>query len=250
MSTRPQKQQHKEAAEGQLAFPLWDVSELEAELRTRSGRQVVITVTDNKTRMVSVKHYPRQNAIRLRIHRMFLSAPREVVDALGAWVQHPHSNGSHAGAVIDAFIKANRHCIRRRNRRPFQAVGRGECYDLHTLFDEVNAAEFGGAVDATIGWGRMAPNRRRRSIRFGSYFPEEHHIRIHPLLDQPRVPRFFVRYIVFHEMLHAYLGIEESKTGRRRIHSLAFRQREQQYPDYERAEAWIRDRRNLAALLE
>lgn len=249
MSTRPQKQHHEEAA-GQLALPLWGVTELEAELRAQTGIRVGITVTDNKTRMVSVKRFPRQNSIRLRIHRMFLSAPPEVVDALGAWVQHPHSNGSQAGAVIDAFIKANRHCIRRRKKHTVQADGRGECYDLHALFDEVNAAEFEGAVDATIGWGRMAPNRRRRSIRFGSYFPEEHHIRIHPLLDQPDVPRFFVRYIVFHEMLHAYLGIEESEGGRRRIHSLAFRQREQRYPDYERAEAWIRDRRNLSALLE
>src|SRR5690606_9202221 len=111
--------------------------------------------------------------------------------------------------------------------------------DLQQLYDEVNRTEFEGAVDCGITWGRLPTRRRRRSIRFGSYSPKEHLIRIHPYLDQAFVPAFFVRYIVFHEMLHAVMGIEELPSGRRAIHPPAFKRREEQYPDFARAVRWL-----------
>ena len=91
--------------------------------------------------------------------------------------------------------------------------------------------------------------RRRRSIRFGSYSPGPRLIRIHPLLDQDFVPRYFVRYIVFHEMLHAHLGLVESPSGRTLSHTHEFNQIERAYPDFHRAEAWQRNSANLRKLL-
>ena len=41
-----------------------------------------------------------------------------------------------------------------------------------------------------------------KSIRLGVYDHQTREIRIHPALDRPEVPRFFVEFIVFHEMLH------------------------------------------------
>jgi predicted metal-dependent hydrolase len=95
----------------------------------------------------------------------------------------------------------------------------------------------------------MPRKRRRRSIRFGSYVPQEDLIRIHPLLDQPFVPEYFVRYIVFHEMLHAYLGRSEGLSEHALSHSPEFRQMERAYPDYVCAQAWENSRGNLAKLL-
>ena len=90
---------------------------------------------------------------------------------------------------------------------------------------------------------------RRRSIRFGSYSAQENVIRIHPLLDQDFVPQYFIRYIVFHEMLHAFLGAHESSSGRRRVHTREFRRRERAYPDYARAVEWESKESNLRRLL-
>ena len=47
----------------------------------------------------------------------------------------------------------------------------------------------------------------------GSYSADSKVIRIHPALDQPLVPRFFVEWIVFHEMLH---HVYRARRGRRR----------------------------------
>ena len=120
------------------------------------------------------------------------------------------------------------------------------------MFDTLNEQEFDGKVKARITWGRM-PSRKsrrmRRSIRFGSYMRSQDIIRIHPLLDQQFVPDYFVRYIVFHEMLHAALDEEKTESGRRRVHSKTFNDREQQYTDFERAEAWQNNDVNLVRLL-
>jgi predicted metal-dependent hydrolase len=62
-------------------------------------------------------------------------------------------------------------------------------------------------------------------------------IRINPVLDIERVPPYFVEFIVYHEMLHAFLGVK-NKNGRRSVHSKEFRELEKRFSDYEKAMAW------------
>ena len=195
---------------------------------------------------MSVKYSNNGRAARVGLHHMFLLAEGPMLEALAHWVKHPRS--SKNAKAINAFLRANNHLVKPKKPRPATLHTQGVVYDLRRLFDEVNAAHFEGRVDAGITWGKMPAQRRRRSIRFGSYSPAEHLVRMHPLLDSASVPEFFVRYIVFHEMLHADLGIEEGE-GRRVIHSRAFRERERLYPDFRAAEAWMEDRGNLAMLL-
>jgi hypothetical protein len=218
---------------------------LESAIGNRTGLRVDLTVTNNTSTMMSVKYDRSRTHARVRLHHMFLSAPAEVVDALAAWVQSPRTR--KAGRLLDAYIRGNSHHVRRTIAGSRET--RGTHCDLQALFDEVNGSQFSNAVTAAIAWGRVPEARRRRSIRFGSYYPREDLIRIHPFLDQAFVPPYFVRYIVFHEMLHAHLGIEESPSGRQRIHTAAFKKIEQAYPDYARAVAWQNDPKNLRKLL-
>jgi len=218
---------------------------LESALCARTGLRVALTATNNTSTMMSVKYDRSRTQARLRLHRMFLSAPGDVIEALAAWVQSPRTR--KAGHLLDAYIRANSHQVRRTSNGELKALGKH--YDLQSLFDFLNRTCFSNAVAAAITWGRIPEVRRRRSIRFGSYYPREDLIRIHPFLDQAFVPEYFVRYIVFHEMLHAFLGIEESPSGRQRIHTAVFKKLEQAYPDYARAAAWQNNPKNLRKLL-
>jgi predicted metal-dependent hydrolase len=230
----------------QLEFSWKDESALRRELERLTGHTVALIVTDNTSTMMTVKRDKSGGGFKLRIHRMFLQADPRVIRALGDWVRRPRSGES--GAVIDEFIRKHRHLIRR--RRPNEIlITEGIHHDLREMYDTLNRKHFQGAVTAGITWGRMPPSRRRRSIRFGSYTAEDRLIRIHPLLDQAFVPDYFVRYIVFHEMLHAYLGLGKATNGRRCVHSPEFRRREQRYPDYDRAVEWQSSASNLRRLL-
>ena len=75
-------------------------------------------------------------------------------------------------------------------------MGRGEVVLRRVLYSTT-------AFAAAITWGaRTGRPKRRNSIKMGSYSVEDRLIRIHRSLDRVFVPRFFVAWIVFHEMLH------------------------------------------------
>jgi predicted metal-dependent hydrolase len=234
----------------QLELPLNDAAALRDELERRTGLRIAMTVTDNTHNLLSVKPDGAPERVKVRLHHMFLAAEPGVVKALSEWIRRPRAKRS--GEALDAFIRANRHLIRQKQprRRTIRVRTRGRHFDLKRLYDEVNEAHFGGEIKAHITWGQMPKRRgRRRSIRFGSYSHELGLIRIHPLLDQEFVPEYFVRYIVYHEMLHAHLGVSESETGRRMVHTAEFRKMEEAYPDYDKALTWQNKSGHLRKLL-
>jgi hypothetical protein len=51
------------------------------------------------------------------------------------------------------------------------------------------------------------------------------------------IPRYYVAFVVYHEMLHAVLGIS-IQGNRRSVHSREFRKREKLFKDCEKAMAW------------
>jgi hypothetical protein len=176
---------------------------------------------------------------------MFLSAPAPVIRAIADYA----GKGSRgASARIDAFVRLNTLNIRKGHRKGPRArlVAQGVLWDLREILERINASFFEGRIDARIGWGRASPGKRHRTIRMGVYDHSTRTIRIHPALDRREVPRFFVEYIVFHEMLHQDVPGEE-RGRRRRHHGREFSRRERAWPDYDRAIAW--ERENISLLL-
>lgn len=221
--------------------------DLERELRANSGKHFDLRITNNVSSLMAWHPGRNGDPPQFKLHHMFLKAETEVREALAQWVRQPRSKA--AGTLINRFIRQHMHLIETKPTVIADIRTEGQFHDLATLYQEVNRDYFDGKVDAPITWGRIGAFSRRRSIQFGSYLPGQHLIRIHPLLDQEFVPKYFVRYIVFHEMLHAVLGIEENEQGRRSIHSPEFRWREKAYPDYARATAWANDKAHFRRLL-
>ena len=116
----------------------------------------------------------------------------------------------------------------------------GAHYNLQELLDELNERYFAGEIEAKITWG---PRTRRRpgreSIKLGSYSIEEQLIRIHPVLDAVDVPRFFVEWIIYHEMLHEVHDMP-IVDGRRVYHTPEFRRAEALFERYAEAVLWER----------
>lgn len=220
--------------------------QLQEELQLRCSMPIRLTVTDNTSTMMSVRHPINGAPVCVRLHRMFLSAPNDVRKALAHWVKHPRSR--KFSVMFREFIVAHNDEIRNREARALPPVTKGKYYDLIEVFDELNALYFDNTINVAISWGRDC-GRNTRSIRFGGYYPMEQLIRIHPRLDQHFVPRFIIRYIVYHEMLHAHIGIEHTENGRKSIHPKEFKRMEMAFPDYDAAITWIEDAGNLRRML-
>ncbi|XXF81666.1 hypothetical protein P2318_28750 [Myxococcaceae bacterium GXIMD 01537] len=230
---------HVHTARGELFVRAESLAyRLSAEL----GMPVRLSVTDNRSTMVSFRR--ASNVLQLRLHHMFLDAPEPVVRAVADYAGRGHRG---AGGVLDDYIRGQQPRIRQFRRESDQDLNpRGRCFDLQLMFEALNRAFFQDTIQARIGWGRMPPRRRRKSIRLGVYDHQTREIRIHPALDRPEVPAFFVEFIVFHEMLHQ-LFPSTSRSGRRVHHPRAFREREKAFPHYEAALCW--ERENLGVLL-
>ncbi len=123
----------------------------------------------------------------------------------------------------------------------------GRYHDLCAILAELRARYCPQSAEVEITWGRRSRPGRHRSIRFGVYQPDKRRIRIHPALDQAFVPRYFVEFIVYHELLH-HLIPAVRVNGRYQIHSAEFRTCERSFPHYAEAIAWRR--RHLRQLLE
>src|SRR3954464_12651545 len=115
----------------------------------------------------------------------------------------------------------------------------GKYFDLRTNFDRLNERYFGGKLrNYKVMWGRKRTRRPKEYFIFGTIQEEDRVIRINPALDQPFVPTWFLRYILYHEMLHSVVPDETISRNRRRVHTEEFNRRERQFPDYRRARRW------------
>lgn len=227
------------AAAGELepaaedALRQWLQRRLSAYLK--SGRARII-FTDNVHTMLSIKR--GQGVYTLRMHRMFAAAPPAVLRAVARYAQ---TQDREAAALLRRYIDGNEHLIRDAERpRALQLDTQGAHFNLQELFDELNARYFGGTIEARITWGpRSRRKPGRESIKLGSYSIEERLIRVHPVLDAADVPRFFVEWIIYHEMLHEVHDMP-IVDGRRVYHTPEFRRAEALFDRYAEAVLWER----------
>lgn len=221
---------------------------LERRIRAHLGRGTLsLTLTDNRYTMISVRRENQNGrSFKVRLHSMFVDANPMITRALARYIVH---NDRDSSRLLGEYIDANQHRVRSRSRRAgaTRLVTRGRYHDLQEIFDDLNRRYFGGRIDARITWGqRSGRPRRRNSIKMGSYSVEDRLVRIHRSLDRAFVPRFFVEWIVYHEMLHQVHEIKVVN-GRRLFHSREFLRDEARFEHYAEARRW--ERLHLDALL-
>lgn len=234
----------QESGSAPLPTPVWDDAEAEEQrqgLQTRlsayftKGRPRVV-FTDNLNTMLSIKR--GQGVWTMRMHRMFAAAPPAVLRAVAQYAQ---SQDRRSATLLRRYIDHHEHLIRPPVEPRAQPIDvQGAHHNLKAIFDELNAEYFEGTIGARITWGpRTRRKAGRESIKLGSYSVEEQLIRIHPVLDAADVPRFFLAWIIYHEMLHEVHDMP-IVDGRRVYHTPEFRRAEARFEHYAEAVLWER----------
>ena len=111
-------------------------------------------------------------------------------------------------------------------------------HHLDSLAAEIHRTYFFKVPPLRVRWGHNIARKRRRSIRLGSYNHVTLEIRIHPALNSPRIPAFFIQSVIHHEYLHHVLGAN---------HNRRFHAHERQFRYHRESKEWLR--RNLWGLL-
>ncbi|MEW6600366.1 MAG: SprT-like domain-containing protein [Nitrospirota bacterium] len=208
-----------------------DEESFRRRLEAATRKEISLVITDNSSSMLSMRR--KGNTVYIRAHRIFLSAGSEVLDEIGSFIRNSRTKTPQ----IRHFIKQNFNQLRKRPPRKVSIKTDGNRYDLQKIFQSINTKYFEGRVASLITWGLKGPRRVAARRTLGSYCGDNNMIRINPMLDNKRIPRYFLEFIVYHEMLHADLGIK-TDGARRLMHSAEFRRREKMFEHYDRAIAW------------
>ncbi|MAF65221.1 MAG: hypothetical protein CMJ84_06140 [Planctomycetes bacterium] len=222
----------------------------ESELARSLGRPVRVRYGRSRTQPV-VARDPTPRELRatptlrggrvVRLHTLFALAPTRVRAALGRWLCVGR-RARRASCELDEWLEAALAALPASGERPTRLRPRGAHHDLAPLTSALVADCFPDAFGRElptpgVTWGRRARSTSRGRLVLGSFQPRTRLIRIHPVLDQEAVPRWFVGAVLHHELLHAILPSERRGAGRRH-HTAEFRRRERAYVDHARALTW------------
>jgi len=204
---------------------------LRRSLEKTLNRPVSLVLTENSTSMLSAR--VSDGVLSVRMHRMFLMAGNGVLEEIVSFLKNKRCDMP----LFRGFVRDNRGQLA--NKAPNRVMQRtaGKYHDIGELYREINGKYFGNTIDASITWGTHRPRLAVRKRTLGSYSERANMIRINPVLDRRTVPRYFVAFIVYHEMLHAAMGTP-LRGKRRSIHSREFRISEKAFEEYELAAAW------------
>jgi predicted SprT family Zn-dependent metalloprotease len=200
-----------------------------------TDRNVLLTFMEGSSSIVSWRE-TQEGSLSIRLHRILLGADEAVFSELAEGIRKDRSRFP----LVRELIRRNREALLRTGQGKARVSTKGRVYELDRIYGDINGRYFGNRVTAGITWGR---NSRRRNVRqrtLGCYDERAHLIRINPCLDRKSIPLYVLENVVYHEMLHAYLGIR-IVGGRRRMHTDRFRRMERSFLHYEKARKWEKD---------
>lgn len=130
---------------------------------------------------------------------------------------------------------------KRRRGRKIISPALGDFYDLDEIFDLLNETYFRKTLPKPVlSWSA------RKTFRILGHHDSAHEtVVISKSLDDRKVPRYVVEFVVFHEMLHIFHPTIH-QNGRRYNHTPEFRRNERKFRYFEEAESWIE--RNVKVL--
>lgn len=213
-------------------------------LENQAGKRLQIKINDNRSTMLSVKWEPDRTKVSL--HHMFLGAPQNVMVELACYLRGGHKSISPS---IKAYIEAGLQKLDYSSQMDLGMLDvAGNHYNLKEIFDDLNEEYFGGQLRLHLTWfGKNNPPTTRR-ITFGLYYDPLKLIKISRFLDNPRIPKYFLEFVVYHEMVHSVCPAYVDERGTKHIHGKKFREREAEYRHFQQAQKWMR--KNLNSLVD
>jgi len=190
------------------------------------------------------------NTIRLRDGRLIVrlsdlleGAPERVLRAiahilLAKMYRRPieREHTTHYRRYVSSHdITRKAHLLRQVRGRKRITTAKGHAYDLEEVFDRLNARYFHGLLRRP----QMTWSHDHARKLLGHYDPAHNTIVVSRVFDHPRVPRFAVEYIVYHEMLHLKHPVK-LRGSRRRVHSAEFQAEEKLFPHLDQARQFLK----------
>jgi len=185
----------------------------------------------------------REGKLRVRVSDLLEGAPDVVLQAIAhillAKMYRKPIAREHASRyrryVGSRDVAHKAHLLRQIRGRKRIVPAKGHAYDLEAIFDDLSSRFFHGLLARP----QMTWSRDHARSALGHYDPAHNAIVVSRVFDDPRVPRYALEYIVYHEMLHLRHPVR-LRGSRRCVHSAEFQEEEKLFPRLEEARRFLR----------
>ena len=168
----------------------------------------------------------------IKAHEGFINAPDEIKHAL---IMATISRSAQYRQKLLTFHRSKEFQLVVFSLEQYKSISRiashGHAIDLLPVFEKINRQFFKNQISPThLLWSRGKSIRR-----LGTFQLETNTITISRIFDDPKAPILALEYVLYHEMLHKFLGLKESN-GKRYAHTSEFKKAEANFPNAKQAE--------------
>lgn len=221
-----------------LIIQLWENRALDDSL---NPQEIKIEFYSYTTLKNTIKK--KEQGIVIRISDMLRDSPKDVMFSLilllfskleGRKIpkdqEKIYKDYVNSKKMIGRIKKRRKERVKKNLAGPF-----GDHYNLKDSFARINEKYFDSQIPQPI----LSWSERPTKTRFGHHDEALNTIVISKTLDDRKIPRYLLDYVMFHELLHIKHEIEY-KNGRRKVHSSDFKKDEKNFPQKDRAEALLK----------
>ncbi len=185
----------------------------------------------------------REGKLLVRLSDLLEGAPLSVIEAIAHILVAKLYRKPVSAAQSDRYRRyTSSEAVSRQAEHARQTRGRkqihtaiGHYYDLDEVFESVNRRFFHGLLGRPVlTW---SGHHARRLL--GHYDAAHNTIVVSRVFDGPKVPRYAIEYLMYHEMLHLKHPVKV-KAGRRCVHSREFQAEERLFPELDEAKAFLK----------
>jgi predicted metal-dependent hydrolase len=202
----------------ELRVEFFSFANINNTIRLREGRLLV--------RLSDLLEAAPEPVLRAIAHILLAKMYRKPIDRMHTVRYRRYISSQH--------MSHQAHLVRQIRGRKRIASAEGHVYNLDAIFDDLNLRFFHGLLARP----QMTWSSERARNRLGHYDPAHNAIVISRVFDHPRVPRYAVEYIVYHEMLHLKHPVK-LRGSRRCVHSAEFQAEERMFPELAAAKNFL-----------
>jgi len=144
----------------------------------------------------------------INLHSIFLKGDKNIIQSIINFIKKNSFYEESKNKLNDFYennqIKRKVNIKKTFNYKDIHSFLKVIINEIKEKYDQIDFAKL------KITWGKYYKNRRR-SIRFGSFDRRHDLIRIHPVLDNEKVPDFFIKSVIYHEAAHFIMFCKNHK---------------------------------------
>ena len=193
----------------------------------KTGLQVLLRLHANKSSWLTFKK--ESGTLFLSLHQHFLQCDQEIIDDVVSMLKGKRGLSARSRSLLFSM----EHPIKEVELEPI-----GRCWNLNDLYEEVEEDYFSN-LGLKITWFGE-PVKKRGRITLGQYDSASKLIKVHRLLDSDKIPKFLLKFIIYHEILHSIYSPKPHLRGYLSIHPKEFKTKEKEFKEYGAAQSWLK----------